>query len=136
MFQFEQVRRIARTRRSPIGAKQFEALQYGKFGINSSQTYFNLTEWHHSFPNYYFSVSSIQLREVELVRLCLKHFRQQGYDAAFKALQEQTNVSLEDPKMSELHTALVVQGDFQKAENFIEKAVNGMFQCKKHHAMR
>lgn len=70
-----------------------------------------------------------QLREVELVRLCLKHFRQQGYDYAFKALQEQTNVRLEDPMMSELHTALVVQGDFQKAENFIEKCVNGkLFQ--------
>lgn len=68
-----------------------------------------------------------QLREVELVRLCLKHFRQQGYDSAFKALQEQTNVILEDPMMSELHAALVVQGDFQKAENFIEKAVNGNF---------
>lgn len=65
---------------------------------------------------------------MELVRLCLKHFRQQGYDDAFRALQEQTNVSLEDPKMSELHTALVVQGDFQKAENFIEKAVSGMLR--------
>lgn len=55
----------------------------------------------------------------------MKHFRQQGYDSAFKALQEQTNVILEDPMMSELHSALVVQGDFQKAENFIEKAING-----------
>ncbi|XP_055319183.1 muskelin isoform X1 [Sitodiplosis mosellana] len=64
------------------------------------------------------------LREVELVRLCLKHFRQQGYDSAFRALQDQTNVILEDPMMSELHSALVVQGDFQKAENFVEKAVN------------
>lgn len=71
------------------------------------------------------SLLMIQLREVELVRLCLKHFRQQGYDTAFKALQEQTNVILEDPMMSELHTSLVVQGDFQKAENFIEKAING-----------
>lgn len=70
---------------------------------------------------------NVQLREVELVRLCLKHFRQQGYDYAFKALQEQTNVRLEDPMMSELHTALVVQGDFQKAESFIEKCVNGNF---------
>lgn len=69
--------------------------------------------------------SKLQLREVELVRLCLKHFRQQGYDSAFKALQEQTNVILEDPMMSELHGALVVQGDFQKAENFVEKAING-----------
>lgn len=66
------------------------------------------------------------------MRLCLKHFRQQGYDSAFKALQEQTNVILEDPMMSELHSALVVQGDFQKAENFIEKAVNGttFFFCR------
>lgn len=75
---------------------------------------------------------------MELVRLCLKHFRQQGYDAAFKALQEQTNVSLEDPKMSELHMALVVQGDFQKAENFIEKAVSGMLAGwnELHHTVR
>lgn len=66
-----------------------------------------------------------QLREVELIRLCLKHFRQQGYDMAFKALQEQTNVTLEFSTMSDLHTALVVHGDFQKTENFIEKCVNG-----------
>lgn len=66
-----------------------------------------------------------QLREVELVRLCLKHFRQQGYDSAFKALQDQTGVNLEDPMMAELHTALVKNGDFQKAETFIEKSVNG-----------
>lgn len=64
-----------------------------------------------------------QLREVELVRLCLKHFRQQGYDLAFRALQEETSIVLEDPMMSELHTALVVQGDFQKTENFVEKAI-------------
>lgn len=62
------------------------------------------------------------------MRLCLKHFRQQGYDSAFKALQEQTTVSLEDPMMSDLHTALVVQGDFQKAENFIEKSINGNYE--------
>lgn len=67
-----------------------------------------------------------QLREVELIRLCLKHFRQQGYDQAFKALQEQTNVTLEDPAMSDLHTALVINGDFQKAESFIEKCVDGV----------
>lgn len=56
--------------------------------------------------------------------MCLKHFRQQGYDTAFKALQEQTNVSLEYSMMSDLHTALVVNGDFQKTENFIEKCVS------------
>lgn len=61
------------------------------------------------------------------MRLCLKHFRQQGYDSAFKALQEQTNVSLEDPMMSELHGALVVKGDFQKVEQFVEKTINGKY---------
>lgn len=101
--------------------------------VNSALVPHNFTSvWQNG--NIYFPItispSLIQLREVELVRLCLKHFRQQGYDAAFKALQEQTNVSLEDPKMSELHTALVVQGDFQKAENFIEKSVNGIMRWK------
>lgn len=70
-------------------------------------------------------MSSTQLREVELVRLCLKHFRQQGYESSFKALQEQTNVVLEHPMMSDLHSSLVVQGDFQKAENFVEKSISG-----------
>lgn len=67
-----------------------------------------------------------------MIRLCLKHFRQQGYDMAYKALQEQTNVTLEDTMMSDLHSALVVNGDFQKTENFIEKCVNGKWQ---HHVI-
>lgn len=60
---------------------------------------------------------------MEIIKLCLKHFRQQGYDAAFKALQEQTQVSLEHPLISELHQCLVVNGDFQKAEEFIAECV-------------
>ncbi|XP_049309463.1 muskelin isoform X1 [Bactrocera dorsalis] len=63
------------------------------------------------------------LREVEIVKLCLKHFRQQGYDAAFKALQEQTQVQLENPLISELHKCLVVKGDFENAEKLITKCV-------------
>lgn len=59
------------------------------------------------------------------MRLCLKHFRQQGYETTFQALQEQTNVGLEHPMMSELHASLVVQGDFQKTENFVEQSING-----------
>ena len=83
----------------------------------SGKRNFNLISWNF--------VTFFQLREVELIRLCLKHFRQQGYDMAFKALQQQTNVELEYSTMSNLHTALVVHGDFQKTENFIEKCVNG-----------
>jgi len=47
------------------------------------------------------------LRELEIIKLCLKHFRQQGYMSAFGALQEQTNVQLEHPLISELHKCLV-----------------------------
>ncbi|XP_053966512.1 muskelin isoform X1 [Anastrepha ludens] len=64
------------------------------------------------------------LREKEIVKLCLKHFRQQGYDAAFKALQEQTQVQLEHTLISKLHKYLVETGDFHKAEQFISKCVN------------
>ncbi|EDW09382.1 uncharacterized protein Dmoj_GI19068 [Drosophila mojavensis] len=64
------------------------------------------------------------LRETEIIKLCLKHFRQQGYMKAFGALQEQTNVRLEHPLISELHKYLVVQGDFEQAERFIVKCID------------
>ncbi|XP_037825080.1 muskelin isoform X1 [Lucilia sericata] len=65
-----------------------------------------------------------KLREMEIIRLCLKHFRQQGYESAFKALQEQTHVRLEHPLITELHQCLVVNGDFDKAEKFISDCVD------------
>ncbi|XP_067630617.1 muskelin isoform X2 [Eurosta solidaginis] len=64
------------------------------------------------------------LREVEIVKLCLKHFRQQGYDAAFRALQEQTQVQLEHTVISELHKCLVVSGDYERVEQLITDCVN------------
>ncbi|KAH8299381.1 hypothetical protein KR044_000853 [Drosophila immigrans] len=63
------------------------------------------------------------LRETEIIKLCLKHFRQQGYMEAFGALQEQTNVRLEHPLISELHKYLVVQGNFERAEEFIAECI-------------
>lgn len=69
----------------------------------------------------------LQYRETEIIRLCLKHFRQQGYHSAFKALQEQTNVTLESQLMSELHEALVANGNFAKTEQYVEQFVsNGL----------
>lgn len=59
------------------------------------------------------------MREEELVRLCLKHFRQQGYHGAFKALQQQTKVELEHSLISDLHRSLVDVGDFNKTEKFM-----------------
>ncbi|EDW85574.2 uncharacterized protein Dwil_GK23081 [Drosophila willistoni] len=65
------------------------------------------------------------LREIEIIKLCLKHFRQEGYMSAFGALQNQTNVRLEHPLISQLHKHLVVGGDFEKAECFIEDCIEG-----------
>nr|XP_040229116.2 muskelin isoform X1 [Anopheles coluzzii] len=59
------------------------------------------------------------LREVEIVRLFLKHCRQQGYVNSFSALQEETGVKLEDEKMTELHETLVNRGDFKKTEEML-----------------
>lgn len=60
-------------------------------------------------------------REVEIVRLCLKHFRQNGYEDAFEALQKETNVQLEHPMLTELHAMLVKKGDFSGTEEFMER---------------
>nr|XP_029713847.1 muskelin isoform X1 [Aedes albopictus] len=64
------------------------------------------------------------LREVEIVRLFMKHCRQQGYVKAFSALQEETGVRLEDEKMTELHEILVNKGDFKKTEVVLVDFIN------------
>lgn len=66
----------------------------------------------------------MKYREKEVVRLCLKHFRQQGYHAAFRALQEQTNVHLESLLMSKLHETLVENGNFAKTEKYVQQFVS------------
>ncbi|XP_070558105.1 muskelin-like [Ptychodera flava] len=69
-----------------------------------------------------------QYREREAIRLCLKHFRQHNYSEAFESLQKKTKISLEHPLLTELHNALVLNGDFDKCEEITEKAVNdGLF---------
>lgn len=60
---------------------------------------------------------------MELIRLCLKHFRQQGYHGAFKALQEHTKVELEHPIITDLHRALIEKGDFVDTEKFIRNCI-------------
>ena len=52
-------------------------------------------------------LSDFQYREQEVIRLCLKHFRQHNYSEAYEALQRQTRVTLEHPALTELHTQLV-----------------------------
>ncbi|KAF9427905.1 Muskelin 1, intracellular mediator containing kelch motif [Entomortierella beljakovae] len=64
----------------------------------------------------------INFRETESVRLCLKHFRQRKLFDAFKALQERTNIHLEDTLLTKLHNELVVRGNFKRAEELITEA--------------
>jgi Muskelin N-terminus len=52
-------------------------------------------------------VDVMQRQEQEVVRLCLKHFRQHKYVEAFEALQRHTRVVLEHPALTDLHTQLV-----------------------------
>lgn len=67
------------------------------------------------------------VRELELVRMCLKHFRQQGYADAFRALQKETGVQLEDDTMTDLYHLLVKCGNFEDAERMLRDFVDGEF---------
>lgn len=64
------------------------------------------------------------VKEIGIIKLCLKHFRLQGYEKSFTALQEETNIRLEDRLISDLNHCLVFQGDFEKAEEIIEECVS------------
>lgn len=67
-------------------------------------------------------------REREVIRYCLKHFRQMKYANTFETLLKESQVQLEDPHLTRLHHILVDQGDFQSTEDFMSEAVScGMF---------
>ncbi|KAK9767545.1 hypothetical protein K7432_002597 [Basidiobolus ranarum] len=65
----------------------------------------------------------VNYREQEAARLCLKYFRQKNYQEAFIALQNTTGLLLEDPMLTNLHTSLVKDGDFEMTEKIINQAV-------------
>lgn len=70
----------------------------------------------------------VSFRETQAIRLCLKHFRQRNFLEAFQALQQKTDVLLEDPLLTELHRKLVIEGNFDAVEATIaEAAQNGYF---------
>lgn len=67
-------------------------------------------------------------REREAIRLCLKHFRQHHYTDAYEALQKKTKIVLEHPTLTQLHTQLVLEGNFEACERLIEGACQeGLF---------
>ncbi|KAI9475469.1 MAG: Muskelin N-terminus-domain-containing protein [Benjaminiella poitrasii] len=70
-------------------------------------------------------------KEMETIRLCLKHFRQRNMMEVYRALrQERPDIELEDSIVSTLHQKLVVEGDFKKAEEMIQDAnKQGIFKA-------
>ena len=53
------------------------------------------------------SIVSLQYRENEAVRLCMKHLRQCNYTEAYEELRKKARVELEHPKLTELYERLV-----------------------------
>lgn len=69
----------------------------------------------------------LQYREREIVRLCMKHFRQRNYMEALRSLENDTKITLEDPLLTELHSILVNNADYEATEKFLENCVRSKF---------
>ncbi|KAG0826673.1 hypothetical protein G6F18_009843 [Rhizopus arrhizus] len=68
-------------------------------------------------------------KELETIKLCLKHFRQKNMMDIYYALKNKTNVEFEHPLVSRLHRELVVEAKFDEAEHIIRDAdTSGIFQ--------
>ncbi|KAJ1742614.1 hypothetical protein LPJ68_001764 [Coemansia sp. RSA 1086] len=66
----------------------------------------------------------------EAVRLCLKFFRDRGYNDAFSALAQQTQQQLEAPLLTQLRDALVENCNYERAEQLLRDAEQKeMFQA-------
>ncbi|KAJ1819256.1 hypothetical protein LPJ60_003870 [Coemansia sp. RSA 2675] len=63
-----------------------------------------------------------RLREQEVIRSCLKFFRDRSLDGAFNTLQQQTSVSLEAPVLANIYSALVEQADYCQTEQLLLQA--------------
>ncbi|KAI8976566.1 Muskelin N-terminus-domain-containing protein [Pilobolus umbonatus] len=63
-----------------------------------------------------------QYKDIETIRLCLKHFRQKNMMDVYYVLQNKTDIQLEHPLIADLHQSLVVDGDFAKAEDIVLSA--------------
>ncbi|KAJ3206086.1 Muskelin 1, intracellular mediator containing kelch motif, partial [Clydaea vesicula] len=71
----------------------------------------------------------IDYKESEVIRLCLKHFRQRNLLEAFTTLNRNANIPLEDPILTDLHQHLAMNGDFSSSENILVQACsNGLFE--------
>ncbi|KAJ2843582.1 hypothetical protein IWW36_005510, partial [Coemansia brasiliensis] len=63
-----------------------------------------------------------RFQKQEAVRLCLKFFRDRGYNDAFAALAQQTQQQLEAPLLTQLRDALVENCSYTRAEQLLHEA--------------
>ncbi|KAJ1723368.1 hypothetical protein LPJ53_002272 [Coemansia erecta] len=69
-----------------------------------------------------------RLKEQEVVRSCLRFFRDRGYNDAYNALERQVGTPLEMPVLTQIYKALVESRDYDKAECLLfEAEAKGMF---------
>ncbi|KAI8384170.1 Muskelin N-terminus-domain-containing protein [Blakeslea trispora] len=61
-------------------------------------------------------------KETETVRLCLKYFRQRNMMDAFSLLKHKTGIELEHPLLSQLHQYIVMDANFEAAEQVLQRA--------------
>ncbi|EPB83057.1 hypothetical protein HMPREF1544_10194 [Mucor circinelloides 1006PhL] len=61
-------------------------------------------------------------KELETIRLCLKHFRQKNMMDVYATLQKSSNIELEHPLIERLHQSVVVDGDFEAAGKIVLEA--------------
>lgn len=67
-------------------------------------------------------------REKQAIRLVLKHLRDKGYMDAFKTLENEANIHLEDNQITELYQCLVEAGNFEKSEEIMAKFIECKFR--------
>ncbi|KAF0852294.1 muskelin [Andalucia godoyi] len=63
-------------------------------------------------------------QHVQATKLCLKYLRLNSYSDAFDALARDTNVELEDPLLTNLFHALMVEGNFGRVEELLQTAAD------------
>lgn len=98
-------------------------LSYGP-SFNFSIWYVELQGIEDVFEGLYFFNEQ---REKQAIRLILKHLRDKGYTKAFKELEREAKINLEDNQITELFQCLVEEGNFVKAEAIMEQFIESEY---------
>jgi hypothetical protein len=98
-------------------------LSYGP-SFNFSIWYVELQGIEDVFEGLYFFNEQ---REKQAIRLILKHLRDKGYTKAFKELEREAKINLEDNQITELFQCLVEEGNFEKAETIMEQFIESEY---------